>query len=136
MEVVGIGMIGSGFMGLTYSEAVARHVARLPAGRRHGGPPGDAAGRGLRRAGRAVGRGAAGAGRRRKPCSWPRPTRTALELTLQAAAAGKHVLAEKPMAPTVAECDPMIAACASAGVNLAVVKTERYPQDHAARPSS
>src|SRR5689334_8195972 len=30
------------------------------------------------------------------------------------------------MAPTVAECDAMIAACASAGVNLAVVKTERY----------
>ena len=30
------------------------------------------------------------------------------------------------MAPTVAECDAMIAACASAGVNLAVVQTERY----------
>jgi len=47
-------------------------------------------------------------------------------LTLRAAEAGKHVLAEKPMAPTVAECDGMIAACASAGGNLAVVKTERY----------
>jgi predicted dehydrogenase len=49
-----------------------------------------------------------------------------LELTRQAAAAGKHVLAEKPMAPTVAECDQMIAACAAARVNLAVVKTERF----------
>src|SRR5207253_2786614 len=48
------------------------------------------------------------------------------ELTEKAAAAGKHVLAEKPMAPTVADCDAMIAACARAGVNLAVVKTERY----------
>lgn len=43
-----------------------------------------------------------------------------------AAAAGKHVLAEKPMAPTVAECDQMISACADAKVNLAVVKTERF----------
>src|SRR5262249_16055779 len=38
----------------------------------------------------------------------------------------KHVLVEKPMAPTVAQCDAMIAACRAAGVNLAVVKTERY----------
>ena len=33
MDQVGIGMVGSGFMGLTYSEAIARHVqgARLAA---------------------------------------------------------------------------------------------------------
>src|SRR3954453_12539630 len=42
------------------------------------------------------------------------------------AAAGKHVLVEKPMAPTVAQCDQMIAACQASGVKLAVVKTERY----------
>jgi UDP-N-acetyl-2-amino-2-deoxyglucuronate dehydrogenase len=47
-------------------------------------------------------------------------------ITRRAAEAGKHVLAEKPMAPTVAECDAMIVACDAAGVNLAVVKTERY----------
>jgi predicted dehydrogenase len=46
--------------------------------------------------------------------------------TLQAAAAGKHVLVEKPMAPSVAQCREMIAACETAGVKLAVVKTERY----------
>jgi predicted dehydrogenase len=49
-----------------------------------------------------------------------------LDLTRRAAAAGKHVLAEKPMAPTVAECDQMISVCAAAKVNLAVVKTERF----------
>ncbi len=60
------------------------------------------------------------------PSSWRRPTSTGWSSRSKAAAAGKHVLAEKPMAPTVAECDAMIAACDAAGVNLAVVKTERY----------
>lgn len=54
------------------------------------------------------------------------PDQDRLELTRMAASAGKHVLAEKPMAPTVAECDAMIAACQSAKVNLGVVKTERF----------
>lgn len=48
------------------------------------------------------------------------------EQTLQAAAAGKHVLVEKPMALTVAECDQMIAACAAAGVSLHVAYYRRY----------
>lgn len=37
-----------------------------------------------------------------------------------AAAQGKHVLVEKPMALTLAECDAMIAACRTAGVQLIV----------------
>jgi phthalate 4,5-cis-dihydrodiol dehydrogenase len=37
-----------------------------------------------------------------------------------AAARGKHVLVEKPMALTVAECDKMIEACRNAGVQLIV----------------
>src|SRR5215813_1303790 len=40
--------------------------------------------------------------------------------TIAAAEAGKHVLCEKPMAMTVAECDRMIDACRAHGVALGV----------------
>jgi predicted dehydrogenase len=122
---VGIGMIGSGFMGLTYSEAIVRHVrgAKLVAvaGGRRGaelaneyGVPHAPSVESL------LARGDVDA------VVLATPDQNRRELTLAAAAAGKHVLAEKPMAPTVADCDAMIAACRRAGVNLGVVKTERF----------
>ena len=125
MDSIGIGMIGSGFMGLTYCEALTRHVngARLVAvtgGRRAAdlardyGVPAEPSAEAL-----IARKDVAGV-------ILATPDQDRLALTRTAAAAGKHVLAEKPMAPTVAECDAMIAACAAAGVNLAVVKTERY----------
>lgn len=39
---------------------------------------------------------------------------------IRAAAAGKHVLCEKPMATTIEECDRMTAACREAGVQLSI----------------
>lgn len=125
MQTIGVGMIGSGFMGLTYSEVVANHASGCKLVAITGG----------RRAGKL----AEDYGVTAEPSVASLLTRDdidavvlatpdvdRLELTKQAAAAGKHVLAEKPMAPTVAECDEMIAACAAAKVNLSVVKTERY----------
>jgi predicted dehydrogenase len=125
MSIVRIGMIGSGFMGLTYSEAIANHVrgAKLIAvggGSRattlaesYGVPAEPTVEALLDRADVDA-------------VIITSPDQNHCEQTIQAAAKGKHVLVEKPMAPDVKQCDAMIAACGKAGVNLAVVKTERY----------
>ena len=42
------------------------------------------------------------------------------EYTIRAARAGKHVMCEKPMAPSVADCEAMIAACKKAGKKLMI----------------
>jgi len=48
------------------------------------------------------------------------------EYTIRSAKAGKHVLCEKPMAVTVAECEQMIAACKSANVKLMIAYRMHY----------
>ena len=47
-------------------------------------------------------------------------------ITMACLAAGKHVLLEKPMALTVAECDAMIAAAEQAGRTLMIAYPHRY----------
>jgi len=54
------------------------------------------------------------------------PVHLHAEQTLVAAEAGKHVLCEKPMAMSVAECDRMIAACEANGVRLGVAYYRRF----------
>ena len=54
------------------------------------------------------------------------PHSTHLPLALLAAEAGKHVYLEKPMALNVAECDLIIAACRTAGVQLTIAKQTRH----------
>ena len=57
------------------------------------------------------------------------PTDTHRDYTVAAAAAGKHVLCEKPMARNRDECREMIDACDRAGVKLAVAYRRRtFPQ--------
>ncbi|MCX7385595.1 MAG: gfo/Idh/MocA family oxidoreductase [Planctomycetota bacterium] len=125
MQKIGVGIIGSGFMGLTYSEVVARHatdcrLVAITGGKRANQLAADY------EVAAEVSVEALLARDDIHAVVLATPDLDRLNLTRMAAAAGKHVLAEKPMAPTVAECDQMISACADAKVNLAVVKTERF----------
>ena len=52
------------------------------------------------------------------------------EFTIRAARAGKHVLCEKPMANSAAECERMITACAEARRKLMVAYRLQYEPHH------
>ncbi|MCK0196852.1 Gfo/Idh/MocA family oxidoreductase [Ancylobacter sp. 6x-1] len=54
------------------------------------------------------------------------PTHLHHAVALAAIAAGKHVLVEKPIAPTVAEAEDIVAAAKAAGVTLMVGHVERF----------
>jgi predicted dehydrogenase len=52
------------------------------------------------------------------------------EVTMAAAAAGKHVLCEKPIATSLEDADRMIRACRDAGVKLMIGHTHRFRPEH------
>lgn len=54
------------------------------------------------------------------------PTHLHHEVALKAIAAGRHVLVEKPIAPTVAEAEAIVAAAQAKGVALMVGHVERF----------
>jgi predicted dehydrogenase len=59
------------------------------------------------------------------------PTHLHYEMTLKAAAAGKHIICEKPLARTLAQGQEMIAVCRSAGVKLLVAHVVRFFPEYA-----
>src|ERR1035437_3288550 len=63
------------------------------------------------------------------------PVTLHMQQVTKAARAGKHVMCEKPMARTLAECDEMIAACEAAGVTLMIGFMKRFDKSmcHAKR---
>jgi predicted dehydrogenase len=61
----------------------------------------------------------------------PLPNSLHAEWTVRAAEHGKHVLCEKPMAPTVAECQQMVSACRTAGVRFMEGFMYRFHPQHA-----
>src|SRR5512143_316473 len=59
------------------------------------------------------------------------PTATHAEIIKAAAAAGKHIFSEKPLAQTLEMCDEAIAAVASAGVKLQLGFMRRFDPAYA-----
>lgn len=125
MDTVRIGIVGSGYMGRTYAEALANHTTgavpvAVAVGRR---APALAAEYGLDAEPSLE---ALVARPDVDAVILATPEQIRLEQVRVAAAAGKHVLSEKPFAPSVAQADAMIAACREAGVSLMVCQTLRY----------
>jgi predicted dehydrogenase len=58
------------------------------------------------------------------------PPSTRPQIIQDAAAAGKHVVCEKPLALSLAAADEMIAACQAAGVTLAIYHNYLYYYEH------
>lgn len=122
---IGFGIIGSGYMGRTYAACLARHV---PDGRLVGVTGGTRAGalaaewetEAVTSVDALLARADVDAVIITSPHSAHLPQAVA------AAAAGKHVYLEKPMALSVAECDAIIAACDAAGVKLTVNFVTRF----------
>ncbi|MCW5850336.1 MAG: Gfo/Idh/MocA family oxidoreductase [Anaerolineae bacterium] len=125
MSELRIGLIGSGYMGRTYAECITRYNSRGRFVAVWGGS-------------RAPGL-AADYGAETVPTLEALLARPDLDAVIvatphadhraqveAAAAAGKHVLCEKPMATNVTDCTAMIQACAQAGVRFEIIQTLRY----------
>ncbi len=122
---VRFGIVGSGFMAHTYAQCLDRHTSgtdlvAIGGGRR---APGLAAEYGV-----VAEPGIEGLVSRPDVDAVIIATPHSLHLphTVVAAAAGKHVYVEKPMARDIDECDRMIEACSTAGVLLTVNKVTRF----------
>lgn len=125
MDTLRFGLLGAGYMGGSYAECIVRHNTRATLTAVAGGSRAPAL---AERYGIAY-----------EPSYAALLTRPDIDAVLiatphdghreqviAAARAGKHVLVEKPMATSVADCDAMIAACREAGVVLEVIKTLRF----------
>ena len=122
---VGFGLVGSGFMAHTYAQSLAKHVpdGHLVAVAEGTRAPALAAEYGVDRSPDMAALLARDDVDAVLICT---PHSTHLPLTEAAAAAGKHVYIEKPMAVTLADCDAMIAACRDARVLLDVNHVTRH----------
>ncbi|HMA36703.1 MAG TPA: Gfo/Idh/MocA family oxidoreductase [Chloroflexia bacterium] len=123
-----VGIIGAGFMGTTHAAAWAETAATLV-----GVADSDADA-------------AAGLATRYHARGYPSlqailaevdvvdictPTHLHYEMVLAAAAAGRQVICEKPLARTVAQGQAMIAACRQAGVRLLIAHVVRFFPEYA-----
>ena len=124
MTEIGIGMIGSGFMGRTYSETITKFCNRAMLKAVSGGARAQQLAQDYEMA--------------LEPsveALLARDDVSAVFITtphhlhagqaIAAANAGKHILLEKPMACTVADCDAIIDACKEKGVSCSIAFSQR-----------
>ena len=129
MKKMRFGIIGSGFMGRTHAEA----VRRLPNAELVAVSGGSRAPALAERYGMAFEPDQAALLRRSDidAIVVTTPHHLHVEEALAAFAAGKHVMVEKPMATTVADCDKMIAAAKAKSLTLAVGYQQRFRVNNA-----
>ena len=124
MGDLGVGIIGSGFMGRTYAETISKLCPEATVKAVTGGSRARQLAEDY------------GVDREESVASLVKrddvsavfvttPHHVHAEHALAAAGAGKHVMIEKPMACTVADCDAIIEACQHAGVSCSVAFTQR-----------
>lgn len=123
--MTGVGVLGSGFMGRTWSEVAANHVPGagligVAGGRRAPKLAGDYGCRHYATYEELL------ADPKVEVVVLTTPPAGHEEQAVAAARAGKHLLVEKPMAQNAAECARMTEAAGVAGVALAVVSQHRF----------
>ena len=123
--MLGVGIVGSGFMGRTYAETIAKYCTQAQVKAVTGGSRAEklAADYGVAcesSLDSLLGRADVDV------VFITTPHEVHAQQAVAAARAGKQVMLEKPMACTVAECDEVIAACRDAGVQCSVAFTQRH----------
>lgn len=124
MKEVGIGIIGSGFMGRTYAETISKCCQRARLAAVAGGSRAEqlAADYGVALETEVD---ALAARDDVDAVFIATPHHVHAEQALAAIAAGKHVLIEKPMAASVGQCDAILDASEKAGVRCSIAFSQR-----------
>lgn len=125
MRTLGVGLVGSGFMGRTNAETVSKYLkhaklaaitggSRAAAVAQEYGIPAEPDLHSLL------------ARRDVEAVMISTPHAAHAEQAIAAAEAGKHILLDKPMATSVADCDRILAAVKKAGVRLMIMYAQRF----------
>jgi len=124
MGDLGVGIVGSGFMGRTYAETVSKFCRQATVKAVTGG---SRAGQLAEDYGVDLEESVASLVKRDDVSAVfvTTPHHVHAEHALAAAGAGKHLMIEKPMACSVADCDAIIEACQGAGVSCSIAFTQR-----------
>lgn len=124
MADIGIGIIGSGFMGRTYSETISKRCQRAKLVAVTGGTRAEGLAKDY---GMALEPSVAALIARKDihAVFIATPHDLHADEAVAAARAGKHMMIEKPMACTVADCDAIIEACKKANVQCSIAFTQR-----------